>query len=170
MKVKVSFKKPGGGASAKFKRIIEQAKDSYVLVGVTESAGKYQEQGGPSVAEVATWNEFGTETIPERSFIRGSTHSSRPLIKAWQKEALDNLLSKEGYGLRRALASIGMKLRMLIIRRIKSNIPPPNAPSTLAEKKRLNQGNKTLIASRLLIRSIAYQVSIASNKDTPKGD
>ena len=38
--------------------------------------------GGPTIAEVAAWNEFGTYNIPERPFIRQSVDNNKAAIKA----------------------------------------------------------------------------------------
>ena len=48
----------------------------------------------------------------------------------------------------------GMDLRNAIIRKINSNIPPPNAPSTVKKKK----SSKTLVDSGNMINSVDVQI------------
>lgn len=153
--------------SKKLLAIIQQTKGAYVTVGVHEDAGKYPE--GPSVVEVALWNEFGTRTAPERSFFRSALDENEGKINEWREEAISNMLTK-GWTVKQALEMMGFRLQTLIQNKIKSNVPPPNAPSTIIAKTRsgvlpksgLAGGREgqtsTLIDSGLMLRSITYKV------------
>ena len=139
-----------------FKKI-EQIKRGYVTIGVHEGAGSYPD--GTSVVKVALWNEFGTETSPERSFFRSAIDQNMDKINKWREEMLDNIMEKN-WPVEKALKAMGLRIQILVQNKIKSNVPPPNAPSTDAEKTRKGVGHKTLIDSGLMLRSVTYKVNL----------
>ena len=47
-----------------------------------ESVSADDYEGGPTIAQVAAWNEFGTYNIPERPFLRQSVDNNKAAIKA----------------------------------------------------------------------------------------
>ena len=108
----------------------------------------------PVVAEYATYNEFGTEKIPQRSFLR-STYDEQ--IGKWQKQlengisAIVNMRADSS----RVWKSLGIKAKIDIQKKLRSNIPPPNAPSTIAKK---GAGKTTLFDTGRLVRAITYEV------------
>lgn len=132
---------------------IEKAKNSFVKVGVFENAQPYPD--GTTVAEVAFWNEYGTQTIPERSFIRSSVDEnknkwSRELEKDYKdilggKNTVENVLNK-----------FGVKIQAAIQDKILTINYPPNSPYTIAKKG----FNNPLVDSKHLWRNIAYEVVI----------
>ena len=65
LRVQVGFTADGSGQGARHEPV---------------SADDYG--GGPTIAEVAAWNEFGTYNIPERPFIRQSVDNNGAVIKA----------------------------------------------------------------------------------------
>ncbi len=134
---------------------IKRGSDAYVSVGVHEGAGSYPD--GQSVVEVALWNEYGTRTIPERSFLRSTVDENIPLLNSWREEMIGKVLH-EGWTVHKALEAIGFRLQVLIQNKIKSNVPPPNAPSTVAHKKAEGVAPDTLIETGLLLRSITFEV------------
>jgi hypothetical protein len=131
---------------------------AYVTIGVHDDAGKYSEGNPPpDVVEVALWMEYGTETIPERSFIRSTVDENVSKINQWREEAVRKIIF-ERLSVEKALESIGIKVQFLIQNKIKSNVPPPLAPSTKAAKQRKGVAPVTLIDTGLLLRSITYKV------------
>lgn len=154
---------------------LEKLRRSYVTVGVHEDAGKYT--GGknpPSVVEVALWNEFGTSTTPERSFIRSAIDGNEATINRWIASVVDKVAFDE-MSVREALEWLGFQTQVLIQNKIKSNVPPPNAASTQRHKAQEGKLPKkfkgasvgkdvsllkshTLIDTELLLRSITYKV------------
>lgn len=155
-------------------KTMKEIQQGYVLVGVHEDAGQYTNEDGtrgPMVAEVAMWNEFGTRTSPERSFMRSATDENMPRINAWREELLSDIFTGKKT-VSKALAALGFRIQTLIQNKIKSNVPPPNAPSTVAHKqgagtlpkggsaKEMIAGSKTgtLIDSGLMLRSITFKV------------
>lgn len=138
-----------------FLKRIRGKENAYVTIGVHEDAGAYPD--GTSVVQVALWNEFGTDNMPERSFIRSTVDENRSKIEVWRLEMIENIMTK-GWTVNKALEAMGFRIQVLIQNKIKSNVPPPNAESTLAGKRRDGVGSSTLIHSGLMLRSIGYRV------------
>jgi hypothetical protein len=137
-----------------YKRIkaeLRKLSEMEATVGIHEGAGSYE--GGPSVAQVAFWNEYGTRIAPARSFIRSTVAEKEKAIEDKKVEGLLGLYEGKKTA-RQAIASVALFLSESIKNKIKSNVPPPNAPSTLAGKVRTG----TLIDSGLLLRSVDYEV------------
>lgn len=88
---------------------------------------------GLTVAEVGALHEFGTRTIPQRSFIRGWFDERQDFIRATLRSqmalVLQGKLSLETAGNRIALACEGD-----VKRRIAAGIEPPLAQSTIDRK------------------------------------
>lgn len=152
--VKVEFNKK---EFEEFLKRMKHTSGSYVTIGVHEGAGDYE--SGVSVVQVALWNEFGTERIPERSFLRSVLYGNESLINSWRQKEIKEIMEKKTTP-EKALSSIGFRIRELVKNKIGSDVPPPNAPSTLARKKRLGVAPRTLIESGLLQRSIDFKVVI----------
>ena len=114
--------------------------------------------GGPSVAEVAMWNEFGTknsdgsQAIPERPFIRQSVDKYQPQIKAMCKEQLKAIAKGESAD--KALRAIGALQVGLIQNEIRSGGFTPNAPSTKERKG----SSQPLINEGRMRQSVHYVV------------
>jgi hypothetical protein len=129
--------------------------DAHVLVGVQGSqASAEHPDAGATVAQVASWNEFGTGHIPARSFIRATIDlNEKPLNALSAKLGQGVVLGKFGAG--QALQLIGEHAVGLIKQRIADGIAPPNAPSTIARK-----GSSTpLIAHTGTLRnSVTYRL------------
>jgi hypothetical protein len=157
--------------SKEFEKFIREMKSGggggYVAVGVLEDAEPYPD--GQGVAEVALWNEFGTRNIPERSFLRSAISDGSEKIQAWQKEVLSKVLL--GMPARKALEILGFRVMELVRNKIKSGVPPPNAPSTIRAKiasgslpksmkgkKAGKHGTSTLVDTGHLLESISYKV------------
>lgn len=107
----------------------------HVKAGVLESAGEHKDAEGLTVADVAVFNEFGTETIPERGFMRKAAAELVPIIS----ELGPKLLAKYIEGkttMDAALDVIGLKAVTVIKRTIRDWTSPPNAPSTIRAKAR----------------------------------
>ena len=124
---------------------------AYVTVGVHEGAGAYP--SGVPVATVAFWNEFGTRSAPARPFFRSAIDEKINDIISYIDEMRAEIINGKCTP-KHALEKIGFYVQEIIKAKILSNVPPPNAPGTLARKA----GTKTLVDSRLLLRSIAFEV------------
>ncbi|CAB5223278.1 Bacteriophage HK97-gp10, putative tail-component [uncultured Caudovirales phage] len=127
-----------------------------VMADLRELTGKVVVVGvvDPKVAAYATYNEFGTESIPQRSFLR-STYDEN--IAKWQgyfQKALARVLA----GSMQAsvvLPRIGLDAQAAVRRKIASNIQPANAPATIKKK---GGGKTTLYDTGTLTRAITYEV------------
>lgn len=135
MKINVSIQDKKDPNADKIFKELKKLNGSYVTVGIHQDAGQYPD--GQDVVQVALCNEFGTDTIPERSFFRSAIDGNQSKINAWQEEALERVLSGQ-WTAEHALESIGFKIQILIQNKIQSNVPPPNAPSTV--RKKMNSG------------------------------
>jgi hypothetical protein len=136
---------------------LKKVKNAFVTIGVHENAGQYSD--GTSVFKVALWNEFGTETSPSRPFMRNVVYGKEDLINQWRLEVVKQILDGK-MTVEKALETLGFRVKELVKNQINSNIPPPNAPSTVAHKRREGVAPRTLVESTLLLRSIEYRVVV----------
>lgn len=158
IKVKTQTKvKTDGMNVKKFLENLKGASRSYVTIGLHEDAGSYSGTNPPSVVEVGLWNEFGTATSPERSWLRSAIDESEGQINAWREEAINNMIHK-GWTLEKALHMMGFRIQVLVQNKIKSNVPPPNAESTAEAKAKHGVAQQTLIDTGLMLRSVVYKV------------
>lgn len=151
----VSDKDKGWAALGKV--LENMAGDPHVLVGVQGTQAASEHPGAQATnADVASWNEFGTGHIPERSFIRATIDiQEQRLLKL--SAVLGQGVVAGKFATDQALGLLGEEARGLMIERINAHIAPPNAPSTIQRK-----GSSTpLIAhSGQLKNSITYKVAI----------
>lgn len=104
-----------------------------ITVGVHEKDGGAEHGEGTTIADVATWNEFGAGSIPERSFLRAWFDENQERIKEVIKRLLaDVIAGKISEDV--ALERLGLWMQADIQKRIAQGIPPPNAASTIAAK------------------------------------
>lgn len=102
---------------------------------------------------VASFHEFGTPTLPQRSFIRATCDEQKPKVIELQRRigkgiVVGKLDEKQG------LKIIGEHMRSAIQARIRGGITPALSPQTIKRKK----SSTPLINSGQLIGSIAYEV------------
>jgi hypothetical protein len=133
---------------------LEQIKKGFVTIGIDEDSGSYEKTGIP-IVKVALWNEFGTDTQPERSFLRTAIDEGTAQINKWQQEILINILEKN-WSVEKGLKALGLRIQVLIQNKIKSNVPPPNKPSTLKRK----HGSITLNDTKTMLRAVGYRVHL----------
>lgn len=139
----------GPGIKTFIKRV---KKPGSVEVGIIDAGQK--EGTDITVAGVGFANEFGTETIPERSFLRSTTQSSKKqivsLIKKLRKKVHDGSMGqKQALGLLGAFISDEVKKKIVAIK------SPPNAPATIAKKGSSNP----LVDTGQLKNSITWEVN-----------
>ena len=124
-------------------------------VGVTEkTARRPHPKSGKPIGDIAFFNEYGTVTTPSRSFIRDFVDERLEDIS--RQLATDRLrtLKVPTEDMKSALGKRGKQYVREIVRRINARIPPPNAPSTLAQKV----GDTPLIDTETLIDAIVSEV------------
>jgi hypothetical protein len=153
--VSVHVRDTDHGYDALVKRVFEFERPR-IEVGILEEDGAAPHGGGGdpvTIIEVAVWNEFGTENIPARSFIREwfDTHESelRVALKALMISVVRGQRTKE-----QILELLGQMAVGQIQERISEGIPPENAPATVARK-----GSSTpLVNTGVLRSSVSYRV------------
>ena len=131
-------------------QILMRLQDGSITVGVHKDTGSYE--NGETVVNVATYNEYGTPDIPERSFLRSTIAANRAKYKKeFEKAYLEAI--RGGMNLRASAAFIGNVARDDIKQKITDIKEPPNAASTVAKKG----FDDPLIETRKLWASIKWK-------------
>ena len=142
------------------RKIIQEAgklDDSFVTIGVHEAEGSETYPNGATVSEVAFWNEFGTITAPERSFIRSTVDENRSMLNEMTKDLLGQVVDGS-ISSKLAMKRLGFKIETLVKKKILELNDPKNAERTIEAKG----FNNPLVDSRRLWRSIAHQVMMGA--------
>ena len=84
----------------------------------------------PLLSDIALYNEFGTETIPSRPFLRNAEAKIQERAEEIVKAGIE-----DGKTLNRIIHEVAEDMRNQIVESITSNTPPPNKPSTIRQKK-----------------------------------
>ena len=140
-------------------KILKKVNKKTIEAGILGDAGKNKD--GESIAAYAAANEFGTNkagrnknvTIPERSFIRSTFDNKKSIDRVFKN--VDRILVP-GVNVKKILNNMGLTIKGEIVKKILSNIPPPNKPSTKAQKK---GGGRTLVADGFLRKAIDFKVA-----------
>ena len=127
----------------------------HVAVGVLGAAASAPHAGaeGATVADVATWNHYGTTRIPARPFLtetmsRHGAAINKLFARIARGVALEKLTVEQGLGL------MGEHLVGEVKRTISEGVPPPNAPATIEQK-----GSSTPLIDKGQVRAaITYEV------------
>jgi hypothetical protein len=140
------------GYRARMKALLKLREPAHVDVGLFESAGTH-DRSGASIVEVGSYNEFGTDTIPSRSFIRAWFDEA----EAGLRRDFTTLMRSVAEGKRtraQVLELMGQRMVGQVQARISAGIDPPNEPATVAAK-----GSSTpLIDTGVLRAAITYRV------------
>jgi hypothetical protein len=117
------------------------------------AANENGERNPMTIIQIAVFNEFGTATIPERSFIRAWFDENNALIKN-KFSTLMRSVVKGDRTKEEILDLIGLWCVGNIQQRISAGIEPENADSTIKAK-----GSSTpLIDTGILRSSVSYEV------------
>jgi hypothetical protein len=141
---------------------LESLANSYVIIGFQEGTvthaqtkGKRSKKAGQSVAEIAAQNEFGTNRIPARSFMRTSFDENRQRIEKAVQGEYGKIL--DGHStVKKSLGLLGLFMVDLIQRKIYQIHYPPNSPTTIQMKG----SSKPLIDFGQMVASVASKVVI----------
>lgn len=142
-------KKNKGGVEALKKRV---KTPGTVDVGIID-AGKHP-SGNFTIAEIGFTHEFGTEKIPERSFIRSTIKAKKNVIVTLQKKLLKQIMNGS-MKVEKALGLVGEVFADEIRKKIVSISSPANAPATIRAKGSSNP----LVDTGQLKNSITYEVN-----------
>ena len=146
--------------SSKFKRIkknggvkglIKRVKTSGTVDAGIIDAGKHP-SGDMTVAEIGFANEFGTNIIPERPFMRSTLRLKK--ILSLKRKLLKRIVTGK-LKTNRALGLLGLFVADEIRKRIVAIRTPPNALRTIQEKGSSNP----LVDSGQLKNSITHEVN-----------
>lgn len=138
------------GWKARLKGLLALKAPAHIDVGILESAGT--EEDGTSVLDVAFWQEFGTATIPERSFIRAWFDEAEPQLRQ-DFAALMRTVAAGKRTRAEVLELMGQRMVGQVQARISAGIPPENAPSTVARK----HSSTPLIRTGVMRSSVTYR-------------
>ncbi len=107
----------------------------------------YKEPNAPFIEKIAEWNEFGTENIPARPFMRRAQKQSNDRLPKKFKQMID-----DGYDLDTAMKQMGVLLQAEIKKQISRGTFTPNAPSTIARKG----SSRPLVDTGNLLQSVHW--------------
>lgn len=143
----------------KWKKHLEKYREEPELhVGILSGA-TYQGEGdagqaGKKVAEVAYWNEYGTQKIPARPFFRNTIEEKK---EEWVQAVASEV--KRGQSIENALTAAGDNITADIADTIKQGIEPALSETTLANRKKKGHTSTTpLMDSMTLIKTIDFEV------------
>lgn len=135
----------------KIKRELQRAQGLEVAVGILSGA----QSEGQSIAEYATYNEFGTKNIPSRPFMATSFDENKDAIDNDFRRQTVNILSGKSTA-NAALTIIGQKHAQRIQKTIKSrNFLPKLSDSTIKAKK---GSTKTLVDTGAMVNAVQISV------------
>ncbi len=136
---------------------MKQMAGSYTKVGVQENS---KDQDGVSdLVLIAASNEFGTDTIPERSFIRSTFEENRDKLAEISAAEADAIMTGRK-DVRTSLQLMGEYHAGQIQAKIHSHPPPENAPATIKRKG----SSGTLVDTGNLAQSIRHVEIIEGRK------
>ncbi len=139
----------------RIKREMAKAKGSFTKVGILAADADEPYGDGTDLVEVAAYNEFGTEDIPERSYLRSTTDEERNKVN----RVVDKELDKIHLGtstVEQSLGLVGEYMASKVRNKIVAIQNPPNAPATIARKKSSNP----LIDTGQLRQNISHEETI----------
>ena len=108
-----------------------------------------------TVAEVGFYNEFGTNRIPERSFLRSTVINQRAKVKEFNAKMVKAIIAGK-HDLRSGLGLLGEIFSDEVKKTIVNLRDPKNSDATIARKRTSNP----LIETEQLKRSITYEVNL----------
>jgi len=117
-----------------FKRIVREVKrtsKSYTEVGF--QGDKKEASGKARIVDVAVFNEFGTENIPSRSFMRTAFDRVQSQLDRLITNLYRRLLLGE-IGTAKSLKIIGEYMKSEVQKQIDMTLEPSNSPSTIKQK------------------------------------
>jgi len=134
------------------KREVERAQRREVAVGILQGS---TDSEGTSIAEYATYNEFGTEDVPSRPFMAMSFDENVAAINSDFNRQSKRLVAGEVTA-EQALTIIGQKHAGRVQNTITGrNILPALAPSTIAAK---GGSTKTLVDTGAMTNAVQIEV------------
>lgn len=141
----------------KFMRMLKELGEMEVRVGFQH--GKATEEDGTDICDIAAWNEFGTEHIPSRPFIRQSVDNNEDKINSFLQTRVRAFA--RGESAEDTLKKIGVFQKSLMQNEIKSGDFVPNSESTIKKKK----SSQPLIDTGRMRQSVDYVIQKKGSED-----
>lgn len=116
--------------------------------------GTAADEDGADMADVAMWNELGTEHSPSRPFMRQSVDNNASKVTAMCGHQL-RALAQGKTTAKEALQQIGVMQKALVQAEITNGSFAPNAPYTVAKKG----SSKPLIDTGRMRASVTVEVT-----------
>jgi hypothetical protein len=138
-------------------KMLAELRKTRINVGVFSDAINNEEKKPIYVADYAATNEYGTDKIPERSFMRSTFDEEHEKWLRQIKGVISDVTAGKINNIDNEIYKIGAVARSDIINKIDSNINPPNAPATI-RRKGIHK-SKTLIDHGVLRSSIEARSS-----------
>lgn len=139
---------------------ISEKEKKQILIGVqagsntrTQTRNGVTQEAGQSIAEYASYNEFGTDKIPQRSFMRSTFDERLNEIEEVIHEQFSYVIERS-QTIEQAYQRIGQAIQGMVQQKIREIRSPPNSPATVEKKK----SSKPLIDFGQMIASIRYVV------------
>jgi len=126
-----------------------------LTVGVHAPEGAQQHSDGPTVLQIAEWNEFGLG-VPQRSFVRAWFDEQKGDVHLTLRDQLRGA-TRRGDALQTSLNRVALFAQGRMQKRIADGIEPENAPSTIARKG----SSKPLIDKGILRAAITAKAKAA---------
>jgi len=142
-------------------RELKRTDKSFVKVGVqagtmhNPSSKGSKPKDTTDMVKIAIANEFGTKTIPERSFLRSTTDDQQRNLGVMKAQAVRKITAGKT-NVKRELKTIGTYLGGEVKKKIKNLRTPPNSPVTIARKGSSNP----LMDTNQLRASIRHEVHV----------
>ena len=127
---------------------------SKIYVGVQGENITRKDSDEPTNVQIAIKNEFGTEKIPERSFIRASVRENAKKYNNFNRTTFNKILKGEVFDINEALGKLGIVARDDMEGFGVALQSPPNSPTTIEKKGSANP----LVATSQMLNSITYVV------------
>lgn len=128
-------------------------------------------------AQKLNWMEFGTidEEGEQRIQPRPTITAAFDRTKATMRRAIDRKIGavidgKSEAGGRRILSEVGEDFSEVVREEIDNNTPPPLADSTVAQKRRKGQSDRTLVATGEMRESIRVESKSDSGRWVDDGE
>ena len=148
----ITHQKINGGVHGLITRL-KDIKGKSVGVGIID-AGKHETSDDKTVATIAYEHEFGTNKVPERSFMRATFLEQQDAIIALQKRIFQGI-QKDTISIEQGLGILGEFFSGEIKEKIIEISSPPNSAETIEKKGSSNP----LIDTGQMKNSITYEVN-----------
>lgn len=141
-----------------------------MTVGVHRGSGTYPVRNGrepATVDKVAWWLEYGTENMPARPFMYPAIRRNQAAIARVAAQALAKIAYTD-WTVAKGLSAIGYRCVVFIQNVIRSNVgdplsgewDPPKGYLGWRRRHYPDAGQRTLIASGLLLRSVQFRLHL----------